>query len=352
MSLAGRHVLITGGTGALGLEFCEHAARESARRITLVSRSGETSATEARLQPIRARGTTETRVVACDVTDHAEVLRMADQIGDLPVDLLIHAVVDATSAADMELADLTSDTVDLAIRAKVVGIAHVVDAVELAMNSRVLLCSSTASVLGGRAKTVYAAANRMLDAYAQQKRADGVDCVSVQWGQWAVYRGHESSDIENLARLGYLSMRSADAIPLGLGGHAGNVAIAAFDWDRARSMLGALGYGPTLSQLVTSRTEDASAVTAMASGVDLGQRVLRLLADVIGADDLQALDGTVPLVALGLDSLNALHLRRRIKSEFSCEVAVTALLGGATLDDVVRMVQPESSVPAGPAERR
>ena len=74
----------------------------------------------------------------------------------------------------------------------------------------------------------------LLDAYAQQKRADGVDCVSVQWGQWAVYHGHESSDIENLARLGYLSMRSADAIPLGLGSHAGNVAIAAFDWDRAK----------------------------------------------------------------------------------------------------------------------
>ena len=52
----------------------------------------------------------------------------------------------------------------------------------------------------------------------------------------------------------------------------------------------------------------------------------------------QALDSTVPLVALGLDSLNALHLRRRIKTEFSCEVAVSELLGGATLDDVVRMV--------------
>ncbi len=60
--------------------------------------------------------------------------------------------------------------------------------------------------------------------------------------------------------------------------------------------------------------------------MDLPQRALQLLADVIGADDPQALDSTVPLVALGLDSLNALTLRRRIKTEFSCEVAVSDLL--------------------------
>ncbi len=155
----------------------------------------------------------------------------------------------------MELADLTEAKLDSALRGKVVGISHVLDAIAIADDCRVLMCSSMASVLGGRGKIVYAAANRMLDAHARQLRAEGHDCVAIQWGQWAVYEGQDSSDIANLAGVGYLPMRSTDAITLGLSGLPGNVAIAAFDWDRASAVFGTMGYGPTLSQLVSSPTD-------------------------------------------------------------------------------------------------
>ncbi len=350
--LAGRHVLITGGTGDIGLEFCEYAARDGARRITLVNRSGETRATAERLRTIRASGTTDIRVIACDIADANEVLRLADDIRDARVDLVVHAALDGASAADMELTDLTDEKLNSALRGKVVGISHVLEALALADDCRVLMCSSTASVLGGRGKIVYAAANRMLDAHAHHLRAEGRDCVSVQWGQWAVYKGQDSSDIANLAAVGYLPMRSADAIALGLSGLPANAAVAAFDWARARAVLGTLGYGPTLSQLKTPPAESTPALADTRGAVDLPARILHLLAEVIGADDVQALDSTVPLVALGLDSLNALRLRRRIKTEFNCEVAVSELLGGATLDGVVRMVTAgtnETDEPVEPA---
>ncbi len=347
--LVGRHVLITGGTGNVGLEFCEYAARDGARRITLVSRSGETREIAERLRPIIASGTTDIRVIACDIADAADVQRLADDIREDRIDLLIHAVLDGASAADIELAELTEAKLDSALRGKVVGISHVLDAVALADECRVLMCSSTASVLGGRGKIAYAAANRMLDVHARHLRAEGRDCVSIQWGQWAVYQGQGSSDIANLAGIGYLPMRSADAIALGLSGLPGNAAVAAFDWDRARAVFGTLGYGPTLSQLVTTQTESTATSAASAEVADVPRRVLQLLAEVIGADDVEALDTAVPLVALGLDSLNALHLRRRVKTEFSCEVAVSNLLGGATLDDVVRIVKAGMDAPAQPA---
>ncbi len=338
LPLAGRHVLITGGTGAVGLEFCEHAARAGARLITLVSRSGETPSCAERLRSIRASGGANIQVLACDVADASAVKQLADDIGYVPVDLLVHAVLDGASAADIDLADLSGQMVQSALRGKAVGIANVLDAVTLADDCRVLLCSSTASVLGGRGKIVYAAANRLLDAYAQRLRSQGLDCVSVQWGQWAVYQGHGSGEIANLAAIGYLPLRSSNAIALGLSGLPGNAAVAAFDWDRARTVLGALGYGPMLSQLVTAESENVAVPAAAPGAPDVRQRALQLLAEVIGADDLQALDSTTPLVAMGLDSLNALQLRRRIKTEFSCEVAASDLLGGATLDDVVHML--------------
>ena len=87
-------MLITGGTGDIGLEFCEYAARDGARRITLVNRSGETRATAERLRPIRASGTTDIRVIACDIADANDVQRLADDIRDARVDLVVHAALD------------------------------------------------------------------------------------------------------------------------------------------------------------------------------------------------------------------------------------------------------------------
>lgn len=40
------------------------------------------------------------------------------------------------------------------------------------------------ATIGGRGQILYAAANRMLDAMAHRLRAEGLNCVAVQWGQW------------------------------------------------------------------------------------------------------------------------------------------------------------------------
>ncbi|MGV9803543.1 nocobactin polyketide synthase NbtC [Mycobacterium sp. NPDC003449] len=357
-ALTGRHVLITGGTGRVGLEFAEYAARAGAGRVTLVSRSGTSPGIAERLRGLPA--TADIRVLACDVTDAAAVAELAAGI-DAPVDLLVHAVLDTDGTGNADLEDLTADRLERGLRGKIVGLSHALQSVPLSDDARILLCSSTASVLGGRGKLVYAAANRLLDAHAQLLRDQGRDCVSVQWGQWDVFEGRDRAEAANLAEIGYLTMRSAEAVELGLRRLPANVAIAALDLDRARSGLGLLGYGPTLSALAAIPTADipaarttgaAERVESGHDGTDVRRRLLGLLAEVLGVDDVQAVDGAQPLVAVGLDSLNALQLRRRIKSEFRCEVAVSKLLGGATLDDVVREVGDGAAADASGAARR
>ena len=49
----------------------------------------------------------------------------------------------------------------------------------------------------------------------------------------------------------------------------------------------------------------------------------------------QAVDAATPMVALGLDSLQALEFYRRVKAEFDHELDVAELLRGASLDDVL-----------------
>lgn len=350
------NVLITGGTGKVGLEFCAHFARAGARQITLVGRTGETAEVTRKLAPIRATGAT-VRVLSADIGDPAAVRALAVEFGTAPADLVLHAAADYAGIEGIELAEITYTQVVELLRAKVGGLTNVLDALPLAANARVLLCSSLAATLGGRGTVVYAAANRMLDALAYRLRAAGVDCVSVQWGQWAVHEGVGASDIATLAEVGYLPMGSADAIALGLSGLSGNAVITAFDWDRGRATFGAFGYGPLLSGLATAAApEPAPAVPAAGAAVSPARRIVELFAEVLGEDDLDSIDTTKPLVALGLDSLQALELRRRVHQDFGYELPVGDLVGGATLDDVVRLVgdrpalrQPAAAVPAAPA---
>ncbi|GKT37257.1 nocobactin polyketide synthase NbtC, partial [Aduncisulcus paluster] len=100
------HVVITGGTGKLGQEFCEHYARLGTRQITLISRSGETDAVTGRLDAIRRSTGATVRALRCDVTDPGAVAELAAQLAEAPADLIIHAAVDYS---DIPLAEVTAD---------------------------------------------------------------------------------------------------------------------------------------------------------------------------------------------------------------------------------------------------
>ncbi len=321
------HVLVIGGTGNLGLEFCDHFARRGARRITLVSRSGETAAVVTdRLREIRSATKSDIRVARCDVGDQAAVTQLAAE--HPPADLIIHAAVDYSA---IELADITIEKVDYAMRAKVVGIAQVLETYPRTDNCRVLLCSSARATIGGRGQVVYAAANRMLDAMAHRFRSEGLDCVSVQWGQWTVHFDLDATSTAQLAAIGVIPMTPAEALAVGMTEFHGNAIVLAYDFDLARPILEAYGYGPLISRLSGPPVEVHSAD----ADSDISGRLRGLLATAIGEERAENIDITVPMVAIGLDSLQALELRRRVKIEFNHDLEVSDLLGGASIADVL-----------------
>ncbi|MEU3010809.1 nocobactin polyketide synthase NbtC [Nocardia asteroides] len=348
------HVVIIGGTGQLGLRFTDHLARVGAGRVTLLSRSGETPTLAAELGRLRGLGDTEIVVRACDVSDAAAAAVFGAEIADRPVDLVIHAAV---NYVDAELGQITEDAVRTAASAKLHGLDNLVESVPLTGDARVLLCSSMAATLGGRGQILYAVTNRMLDGAARRLRARGIAASSLQWGLWSVAGPLDDAGFARVEEAGVYPMVPADAIAAGLVEPVRDGVIIAADWDFLRDVLGAFGQASLLTGLesnvparqVSSPAEVASpqpapeAVPAApsaapAAGVPLDLRMRTELLKVIGGDSAESIDATMPLVALGLDSLQALDFRKRVKAELDQDLPVAAILGGASLDDVVLLM--------------
>ncbi|MFI6171698.1 nocobactin polyketide synthase NbtC [Nocardia sp. NPDC051052] len=345
------HVVIIGGTGQLGLRFCEHFAKAGAGRITLLSRTGGSDSAATELRGIRARGASDIRTVRCDVTDADAVRRFAGDCADRPVTLLIHAAV---NYVDAELTDITADLVATAAGSKIVGLATVLRSVPRAADCRVLLCSSVAATLSGRGQILYAVTNRMLDITARELREQGVDSVSLQWGLWSVAGPLDAAGFARTESAGVYPMDPVEAIEVGLTQQWGDAVVLSADWQLLNEVAGMYGQAEVFSSMALAPEPLATPVMAesiAAASVpsdtpahegSFSTRMLAELAKVMGADSAESIDGSVPLVALGLDSLQALDLRKRIKAELDRDLPVAAILGGASLDEVVLLMAENS----------
>ncbi|MFE3057791.1 nocobactin polyketide synthase NbtC [Nocardia sp. NPDC059239] len=357
------HVLIVGGTGKLGLLFAEHFARQGAGRITLVSRSGESGSAAAEVARLRAHGATEIVVAACDVSDTDAVARLAAGLAERPVSLLVHAAVNYVDAG---IEEITAEMVATAAASKVLGLEAVLDAVPLRPNGRVLLCSSMAATLGGRGQILYAVTNRMLDILARRLRERGIDCAALEWGLWSVAGPLDAAGMARVEGAGVYPMNPADAIAAGFTGQPTDAVVISADWPFLRDVMGAFGQAAVLSEvpepetITPSRIADTAAAdvsvnqpvtetnpsapaadhqpVASAPGRPLADQVLAELERVMGIDAGDTIDRSTPLVALGLDSLQALDFRKRVQASLDRELPVAAILGGASLDDVVLLM--------------
>ncbi|WP_026422531.1 type I polyketide synthase [Actinokineospora inagensis] len=160
-------VLITGGTGGLGLLLAEHlATRHRVSRLLLLSRRG--------LDTVPDLGV-PVEVLTCDVADRDA---SAAVFADHHVDTVIHA---AAVLADGVLEALTPDRLSTVLRPKLAA-THLA---ELAGDADLILFSSGAATFGTPGQANYAAANAHLDGLAADRAARGLRTVSIAWGLWA-----------------------------------------------------------------------------------------------------------------------------------------------------------------------
>lgn len=310
------NVVITGGTGVIGLQFARALAQRGARRILLLSRRAVAPA----VLGDPGEGTSaEIRWVKCDLTDPVAVQAAAAEFGG--ASLVIHAA----GTADFATNDVvTAPHFRYLTSAKIAGLANLAEHWPMAPATRILLCSSVIGVWGGKGSIAYAAANRMLDVMATQLRARGLAALSIRWGLWAGSSIVDAAETERVQRSGLRPMDPGPAIEAGLRGYVVDPLVLSADADRLAVFFGAQAS----DEQAAERSTDINAVPAA---------IRDELAAVLDADP-SLLDLNMSLFDLGIDSLLALDLRKRIKRVTGQSVPLATLLGGVTGSQLIATI--------------
>ncbi|KAF1018226.1 MAG: 3-ketoacyl-CoA thiolase [Burkholderia gladioli] len=328
----GTTVLITGGTGGLGLILARHLAVGRRCNLVLVGRSPFDVVRQAAVQALQAAGS-EVLYLSADVADAVAMREVVAQARARfgSIDSVIHA---AGIQHAVPLADKQSEDMRRVLDPKVRG-ALVLDQV-LAGEPLRLVCyfSSSSSVLGDFGSADYALANRFLSAHAlarERRRARGERAgrsLSIEWPLWregGMGVGDDAGTALYLKSSGQRLLEQTEGLAAFerlLASGATRALVLVGERERLHRMLG-------LAQVPSAPATQAMAVlmpsqTQTFSTASLEEQVSAELSVLIGDQVKLApelLDAESNLADFGLDSFGLAELARALSARYDIEVA-------------------------------
>ncbi len=183
-------IVITGGTGGLGLRLADWLSVRGAGQLVLMSRSGIRSEEEQGIvDAIIARGT-RVMIEKGDVVRREDVARVIEQAVGCAgkVSGVVHA---AGVLKDALVPNMTKENFALVFNPKAVGAFNLHQACADAGQcpELFLMISSMSSVLGLKGQINYASANYFEDALAEHRQTMGLPATSVNLGVLGEYAG-------------------------------------------------------------------------------------------------------------------------------------------------------------------
>ncbi|WP_405861122.1 SDR family NAD(P)-dependent oxidoreductase [Streptomyces sp. NBC_00090] len=348
--LADRTVLVTGATGALGRLLARHLVeRHGARHLLLLSRSGAAAAgADELLAELTAAGA-RAEFAAVDAADREALARVLESVPEeRPLGAVFHL---AGALDDGTLASLTGDRLDAVLRPKADAALHLHELTADRDLSAFVLFSSVSGLVGTAGQANYAAANAVLDALAEKRRAAGLPGVSLAWGLWdtedGMAGGLGAAERARWARSGFAPLTGAeglallDALPAGA---AGALVPVRLDAAALRERAAAGPLPAPLRHLVRTplRRAAAGAATGRSAGeeswaertgalspVDRDRTVAELVrttvATVLGHATSTSIDAARAFRDLGFDSLTGVELRNRLGALTGLRIPATAV---------------------------
>ncbi|WP_410639156.1 type I polyketide synthase [Amycolatopsis sp. lyj-346] len=371
-------VLITGGTGALGVATARWLADAGVRRLVLTSRRGPGAPGAAELaEELTGRGA-EVSVVACDVSDRDQVAAVLAAIPpEHPLRGVVHAAGVAQDGADVVA--LTLDEVEGVLKSKVAGARHLDELVGDRELDFFVLYSSVSGMLGSGKLGAYAAANAYLNALAEDRERRGLAGVSIGWGVWGEAGMALQGDmLEHMQRHGLVPLVPEEAmVAFGRAlGVRGSVLAADFDWNRFAQTFtlpresALLSELPEVRQALSAAGSERDAVVAEATlheelvGLEpperrdaLLQLVRTVAAELLGYGEPGDIEPSQAFRDMGVDSLAAVEVRNVLGERTGLRLPSTLVFDHPTSQAVAahlhrELFGDEAEAPASAEEAR
>jgi acyl transferase domain-containing protein/acyl carrier protein len=353
--------LITGGLGTLGLLVARWMVRQGARRLILMGRTQvplrstwhQLAADHPQSGLIQAIQELETlgatiHLAAVDVADEAQLasfLAEYEREGWPAIRGVIHT---AGVVQDELLLRMKPASFQRVLRPKLRGGWLLHKLLKENPLDFFILFSSTGSVIASLGQGNYAAANAFLDALAAHRRSLGLPALSIGWGPWSV------GMVEQLKLEQYYTTRGIELITpeVGmqilarvLGQRPVHLAAISANWSVARESA-PMGALPPMFSLLGEQAEDSAtsdinnddgslllqlrAVQPADRQPLVASHLHGLVARVLQLDPAQ-FSGQESLTGLGMDSMMAIEVKRRIEGTLKVDVSVLELLQGTTV---------------------
>ncbi|WP_442928544.1 SDR family NAD(P)-dependent oxidoreductase [Mycobacterium sp. JS623] len=350
-------VLITGGTGVLGMLLARHlVARHGVRNLLLISRRGRATDGAAAFESELTELGASVHIASCDAADRVALQRLLAGIpDDHPLTAVIHA---AGVLDDAMLGTQTPRHLESVLRPKIDAGWNLHELTRSADLSAFVVFSSAASVLGSRGQANYAAANAFLDALAHHRRQQGLPGISMAWGWWAQttgMTGHlDDHDRARMSRSGFVPMSSDEGLAhfdAALLQARSFVVPAHLNLAAVRSDSALTGLPTVFRGLIRGVRRSAESV-AVESSSDLRQRLAAMspseqerellglvrahAAAVLGYDSQDAVEADEEFKNLGFDSLGAVEFRNRFKSATGLKLPAKAVFDHPTPSALAR----------------
>ena len=344
--------LITGGLGGLGRVIARWLVERGARHLVLVGRGGVMSA-EVREELVHLSNAGAQVVVAlADVSDAEALTQLITGLerSEPPLRGVFHcaAVLD-----DGFTVQLDRERVRRVMAPKVDGAWHLHTLTRGLPLDFFVLFSSAASVLGSPGQSSYAAANAFLDALAWYRRALGLPAQSLNWGPWsevglAAAQANRGARLESEG-LGSISpARGMEALARLMREDRVQVSVLPWELARWRRSQPGLAARPLVAELLADVVGtaggrlDAVALLRTLRSASAPERPPLLeshLQDQVARTlrmDPSKLTLDRPLNSLGLDSLMAMELKKRVETSLGVSLPVVRFLKGPSITELAR----------------